>query len=148
MASTLSVNGNSFCLRSETQTQEAEGLVGIPVLPLAGVGFRRQYSCLVPDVAVKYKAFGTVLGSCKQKEPVTSEPELWTAIRCGVLPPPSFLFWMQPGIKPVPPALEATHLNSWTAREVPCTLVMTEPHKKALQQHLKSQKSLFLWFYS
>ena len=31
---------------------------------------------------------------------------------CGILVP-------QPGIEPVPPALEAQSLNHWTAREVP-----------------------------
>ena len=133
---------------SGTQTQEAEGLVGIPVMPLVFVGFRPQYSCLVPSVAVRYKTFGTVLDSCKQKEQFISKPELWTASYCSVLSPPPFLFYMQPGIKPESLALEVRFLNSWTAREVPCTLVLIEPHMKALQQHLKSQKSLFLWFYS
>ena len=27
----------------------------------------------------------------------------------------------QPGIKPMPPALEAWRLNHWTSREVPCS---------------------------
>ena len=31
---------------------------------------------------------------------------------CGILVP-------QPGIEPVPPAVEARSLNHWTAREVP-----------------------------
>ena len=39
---------------------------------------------------------------------------------CGILVP-------QPGIKPVPPAVEVQSLNNWTAREVPKrTLKKTE----------------------
>ena len=46
-------------------------------------------------------------------------PTLWSEflfwlchMACGILVP-------QPGTKPTPPALEASSLNSWTAREVP-----------------------------
>ena len=35
-------------------------------------------------------------------------------VACGILVP-------QPGIKPVPPAVEARSLNHWTTREVPAS---------------------------
>ena len=39
-------------------------------------------------------------------------PTLFGVVACRILVP-------QPGIKPVPPAVEAWSLNHWTAREVP-----------------------------
>ena len=40
---------------------------------------------------------------------------------CGILV-------SQPGIKPVPPALEAWSLNHWTAREVPQGLFLKDKY--------------------
>ena len=42
---------------------------------------------------------------------------------CGILVP-------QPGIEPVPPALEVQSLNHWTAREV--------PHEKSLDKRCQA----------
>ena len=39
-------------------------------------------------------------------------PFLAHSVVCGILVP-------QPGIEPVPPAMEAWRLNHWTTREVP-----------------------------
>ena len=49
---------------------------------------------------------------------------------CGILVP-------RPGIKPMPPALEAQHLNHWTAREVPQYLVITYSGKESEKVYIQ-----------
>ena len=50
-------------------------------------------------------------------------------LECGILAP-------QPGIEPVPPALEARSLNHWTAREFPSvSLFSTVSGRKHVSKH-------------
>ena len=77
--------------------------------PREGTGYTFQYSCLdssIPPWIEEY--IYTDIGHAAQ----------YARWKCGILVP-------QPGIKPMPSAVEARSLTNWTAKEIPSSCQLT-----------------------